>query len=260
LVTVRPVIVLAAYGTGNQAAQAELERIDTLIRKRFPGYEVMWAFTGRIMLQKMRAAGQTTIFSRKMPVYSLDGLYTELAKQGKTNAAVQCFLVHEGSESDGVLKAPAPGLRIEYGLPLLSDALNIEPTLKAMALQFGGPATANILVGHGSDNDPRSNSPFHKMEEIGKGLYSNVFMGTIHGAPGTSRFAAVKDAGFKDVLFIPLMITTSEHIINDVMGEKPDSWKNLLGLPAKVGKNLTETPSVLEVFLKSLERVIGRFN
>jgi len=259
MTTVRPVIVIAAYGTGDKAAQQSLEAIDTMICGRFPGYEVYWAFTGRVILQRVRAAGQTTLFARKIPVRSLEELYTHLIKEGKTKAAVQCLLVHEGSESDMVLKTPAPGLKLEYGSPLLSDPVNIEPTLKAMTPQFGGPTTANILIGHGSDQEARANAPFLKMEDLAKKSYRNVFMGTIHGPPGTSSFADIKKAGFKEVLFIPLMITTSEHVLNDVMGEKPDSWKNQLGLPAKVGASFAETPAVMDVFLKSLERVISRF-
>lgn len=255
----RPVIVIAAYGTGDKAAQQSLEVIDTLIHNRFPGYEVYWAFTGRVILQRIRATGQTTLFARNLPVRSLEELYAHLINEGEIKAAVQCLLVHEGSESDMVLKTPAPGLKIEYGLPLLSDPANIESTLKAMAPQFGGPTTANILVGYGSDHEARANAPFLKMEDLARKFYRNVFMGTIHGPPGTSSFADIKKAGFKDVLFIPLMITTSEHILNDVTGEQPDSWKNRLGLPAKVGASFAETPAVMEVFLKSLERVVSRF-
>ncbi|MEW6142440.1 MAG: sirohydrochlorin cobaltochelatase [Chloroflexota bacterium] len=259
MTAIKPVIVIAAYGTGDKAAQQSLEAIDTLVCNRFPGYEVYWAFTGRVILQRVRAAGQMTLFARKLPIRSLEELYAHLNMEGKTKAAVQCLLVHEGSESDMVLKTPAPGIRIEYGTPLLSDPANIEPTLKAMAAQFGGPTTANILVGHGSDHEARANAPFLKMEDLAKKYYRNVFMGTIHGLPGTSSFTDFKKADFKDVLFIPLMITTSEHILNDVMGEKPDSWKNQLGLPARVGASFAETPAVMDVFLKSLERVISRF-
>jgi len=259
MTAIKPAIVIAAYGTGDKAAQQSLEAIDNLVHNRLPDYEVYWAFTGRVILQRARAAGQTTLFTRKLPIRSLEELYTYLAKEGKTKTAVQCLLVHEGSESDMVLKTPAPGLTVEYGSPLLSDPANIEPTLKAMAVQFGGPTTANILVGHGSDHEARANTPFLKMEDLAKKYYRNVFMGTIHGPPGTSSLATIKRTGFKDVLFIPLMITTSEHILNDVIGEKPDSWRNQLGLPTKVGASFAETPAVMDVFLKSLERVISRF-
>ena len=259
MTTERPVIVIAAYGTGDRTAQRSLESIDALICRRFIGYEVFWAFTGQVILQRIRASGQTTLFTRKMPIRSLEELYVHLAKESNTKAAVQCLLVHEGSESDSVLKTPAPGLRVEYGLPLLSDPANIEPTLKAMAPQFGGPTTANILVGHGSDHEARANAPFLKMEELARKSYRNVFMGTIHGPPGTASLTDIKKAGYKDVLFIPLMITTSEHILNDVTGDKPDSWKNRLGLPTRVGASFAETPAVMYVFLKSLERVISRF-
>lgn len=254
-----PVILIAAYGTAQPQALACLENVDSLVHRRFPGHEVRWAIISPYIMKMLRKAGYESLFQRREPLKDLDEVYADLRRQGKTRVACQCLLVHEGSESDRVLKTPTDGLKVEYGLSLLADARQIEGTVAAVASRFGGEGTATVLVGHGSDTEARANVPFQQMDEYLRRHYRNTVVTMIHGSPSPDEvFPALKEAAPKEVVFVPLMITNSEHILKDVVGDKPDSWKSRLGLPCRFMPSLSETPAVMEVYLNSLQEAIAR--
>ena len=256
-----PVILIAAYGTAQPQALECLENVDALTRRRFPGHEVRWAITSPYIMKMLHKAGYESLFKREVPLQDLEEVYDDLRREGKTRVACQCLLVHEGSESDRVLKTPADGLRVEYGLSLLADSRQIEGTVAAVASRFGGEGTATVLVGHGSNTEARANVPFKYMDEYLRRHYRNTVVAMIHGSPSPDEvFPALKAAAPKEVVFVPLMITNSEHILNDVVGDKPDSWKNRLGLPCRFAPSLSETPAVMDVYLNSLQEVIARFD
>jgi len=256
-----PVIVIAAYGTGEAAAQKELESVDTLVRKRFPNNEVRWALTARWLIARLRKEGKTTIFSRQVPVKNLEEVYTDVRNEGKRRVAVMLLLVHKGSESDAVLSLPAPGLEVRYGAPLLSIPGNMEGTVKAIAPYFGTGKTSTILVGHGVDDKPELNQPFIDMEEYAARHYPNVFMVTIHGPPGkTKAIDKVRESSASEVVFVPLMITNSEHILHEIMADAPESCRNRLGLPARLAPSFAETPAVMDLYLDSLSKALASFS
>lgn len=255
-----PVIVITAFGTSVLEAHKNLEDVDTMVRDRFPDYEVCWAFTSQSIINKLRDAGKTTIFAREVPIKSLEEVYADLVKEGKTNVAVQCLLVVAGQEYQEVLGIPTTGLNVKYGYPLLSCAENIQDTVRALSPEFGDADTATILCAHGNGRHPELNAPLIKMDNYLRANYENVFLCTVEGPPGTEQaFADVAKSGCKKVKFIPLMIVAGDHIINDVMGDDPESWKMQLGLPATIETGLGSNPAVIEIYLESLESVLSQF-
>jgi sirohydrochlorin cobaltochelatase len=257
----QPVILIAAYGTAQPEALKRLEDIDSAVCQRFPGHEVRWALTSPFIMKALKKAGRTSLFAREVPLQNLEEVYADLQQNGYSRVACQCLLVHEGSEGDRVLKTPAGSLRVEYGLSLLANPQNIESTIAAVAAKFGGAGTATILVGHGSDTDPRSNVPFKYMDEYLRRHYTGTVVAMVHGSPSPDEvLPEVKKWGVKEVVFVPLMITNSEHILHDVAGEDPSSWKSCLGLPYRVESSLGETPAVMKVYFDSLQAVLSKFD
>ena len=56
-----------------------------------------------------------------------------------------------------------------------------------------------------------------------------------------------------------MMLVEGDHITNDVMGDEPESWKVLVGLPATNATGMASNPAVMEIFLKSLENLVSQF-
>ncbi len=257
----RPVILIAAYGTAQPEALKRLEDIDSAVCQRFPGSEVRWALTSPFIMKALKKAGRTSLFTREVPLQNLEEVYADLQQSGYSRVACQCLLVHEGSESDKVLAEPTGSLKVECGLSLLTSPQNIEDTIAAVAPKFGGAGTVTVLVGHGSDSDPRSNVPFKYMDEYLRRHYVATVVTMVHGSPSPDEvFPEIKKWGAKEVVFVPLMITNSEHILHDVLGDEPSSWRNRIGLPYRLESSLGETPAVMKVYLDSLQEVLSRFD
>lgn len=255
----KPPIVIAAYGTGDPEAQRHLESLDERLHERFAGHEIRWAITAGWLIKRFRNAGKTTLFARREPLQNLAELYRELRTQGKTKAVVQSLLVHEGSESRYVYDTPTEGLKVEYGPPLLQDEQNIKRLINAVAGYFGANRDLTILIGHGSDTEEISNVPFKRIDEYLRNNYRDTYVTMIHGAPSPDDVFPLIDRGrFDRVVFVPLLITSGEHIQHDVLADKPESWISRLGLPYHLAPSLSETPAVMNIYHDSIQRALEK--
>ena len=254
-----PVIVIVAYGSGDPEALRSLELLDEQFHKRFGAYEIRWALTADWLIKRFRAAGKENLLTRGEPIRSLSELYLELSDHKKTRLVAQCLLVHEGTISDDIYRIPTGGLRVEYGPPLLKDERNVDGVLTAVSGYFGGDRDLTILVGHGSDDDERSNVPFLRMDEYLRNNRPGTRVCMIHGSPSPDEvLPRIKASRYNRVVFVPLMITTSEHILHEVVADGPESWISRLGLPYHLAPSLSETPAVVEIYFQSIENALRR--
>lgn len=257
----KPVIVIAAYGTAEPEAIKCLEALDNQLLKRFNGYEIRWAILVDWLIKRFRKEGKTGLFARNEPLQGLADLYRELEAAGKTEAAVQGLLVHEGSISDAVYDLPTGGLRVEFGKSLLDGGRNVNEVLSAVSPYFGSKDDLTILIGHGSKDEARANVPFQRMDSYLKQHYPNAHMCMIHGSPSPDEVLPKIDSSrFRQVVFIPLMITAGEHVLHEVIADTPKSWVSRLRLPFKVAPSFSEIPEVVEIYCKSVEDALKRLN
>jgi cobalamin biosynthesis Co2+ chelatase CbiK len=261
----KPVIVVAFNGTADASAMADLAAIDAKIGSRFPAHEVRWALTSPFMIRHLKKLGIEAIFPPSAgrgaeQIQGLPDLYSELAAAGKSDAVVLLLMVHECGASQDIYALPTAGLNLRFVKPLMSHEYNVDTLVEAMAYQFGGTGTANVLVGHGNLKEFDLNDSFGFMAEYVKEHYPNVFVATLHGPPGTdAAIAAARASGAKETLFLPLMIISGGHINDDVMAETPESWKNRIGLPARAGESFSKNDKVMEMYLRGISEQLAGF-
>lgn len=255
----QPVILIAAFGTSVPEGQKDLEAFDSMVLERCPGYDVRWGLTAGFIVNKLRKAGQTTMFERKVPIKTVDEIYSDLRAEGKTNVAVQCTLMMVGAEFREVLSFPTDGLNVKYGWPLLFAPENMQNAVTALADEFGQADTATILCAHGNAAYPEFNAQLVETDTYLRANYENTYLACVEGPPGTDCFADVLASGVTSVRFIPFMLVAGDHMENDVMGDDPESWKSQLGLPATSARGLGSNAAVMEIFLDSIEDVLGQF-
>jgi len=261
----KSVIVVAFNGTADAAARDELAGFDAKVRARFPEHEVRWALTSPWMIRNLEKLEIAAIFPpppdrSPQPVQGLAEVYAELAAAGKRDVVVVLLMVHECGASQDIYALPTPGLHVRFVKPLMSHAYNVDTLVEAMAPQFGGPGTVNVLVGHGNLKEFDLNDSFEFMSEYVEIHYDNVFVGTFHGPPGTDApLAAAKASGASETIFLPLMIISGGHIKDDIMAETPESWKNQIGLPARVGESFSKNDRVMEIFLRGIGERLSEF-
>jgi sirohydrochlorin cobaltochelatase len=257
----KPVIAIAAFGTSVPEAQKNLEDFDTLACERFPDHDIRWAFTSQTIVDKLRNSGQDTLYDRKVPLKTLEELYNDLQKEGKTKIAVQPIHISPGQEYYEVVTTPSQGLNTKVGLPLLVYDEEIEEFAKIISPQFQTTDSVTILCGHGNDHQPQFNASLMTLDDVVRDNYTNVFVATVEGKPGFEQaMQDTKQTGFNKVHFIPVMLVAGDHIMNDVMGEDdPESWKSQLGLEATADSGLGSNPQVMELFLNRIERLLNMF-
>ncbi len=142
----KPAIVLVAFGTSTKAFET-YKYFEDKVKERFPDHEIRWAYTSKIVREKLKEEQQ-----RELP--DLTQTLEDLKAKGVTQVAVQSLHVVPGEEWEKKVKIcqETPGLKIALGKPLLSSLSDRQRVLQALAKDFPADFKENavLLVGHGS--------------------------------------------------------------------------------------------------------------
>ncbi len=129
-------------------------------------------------------------------------------------------------EMERVIKAfRSLGMRIEYGGTLMHRWSQVERCLKSIEGEFLPPDKGcNIIVAHGSPlTFVGSNTTYIGLDRYIRNRYRNVFVGTVEGILSREEVLSHAKACLpKRVRFIPFMYVAGDHIMNDIMGRKPN--------------------------------------
>lgn len=253
-------LVLAAFGT-TTAAGKSYALLEEHLRVAFPGHEIYWAFSSRMVrdFSRQRRGGQI-----KGPVEVLE----ELAARGCEWAVVQSLHLLAGHEFYRlVAEVQACGLRTAIGLPLFWAPEDYHAFLEALAASLAPPGKdeAIILVGHGTDHASWATYPALQYL-LSRQLGHRVYIGTLEGSPSREEvMAEVAKAGVKRIRLLPLMLVAGRHVQEDLDGPE-DSWKTSLGA-AGLSVTLEATgllsyPGVIKIFQdhinNALDAIPGR--
>ena len=223
--TAKPAIVLTAFGTST-AAFDTYQHFEQQVKKRFPGYEIRWAFTSHKVRGKVAQ-------EKGQKLNDLPTTLRDLKAAGYTRVAVQSLHIVPGEEWEKKIVAESkkvPGLEVALGKPLLSSKEDQERTLKALARTFPKDLknTAVVLVAHGSPIT-QGEEAYLAFDKLLRSQYPNIFLGTVSGKPTRQEaLAAVQKSGANSVVLMPFMFVAGEHVAKDMLGDDPESWKSEL--------------------------------
>jgi sirohydrochlorin cobaltochelatase len=257
----KPAIVLAAFGTSTQAF-ATYNYFEAQVKKRYPAYEIRWAFTSRIVRQEVaRKRGQQ--------LKDLATTLRELQQAGYSRVAVQSLHIVPGEEWEKEVVAISrefPGLQVALGKPLLSNAEDQERVLEALAPTFprDRQSTAVVLVAHGSPS-PRGTAAYLAFDRLLRSRYPNVFLGAVEGQPTREEaLARVRQFAPRTVVLMPFLFVAGEHVAKDILGAGPQSWKSQL-LQQKpyrlegITRGLGYQAGIVHIYLDHLARALEDF-
>jgi len=253
-------ILLVTFGTSVQSAMPAYNNLEQAVQAAFPGVEVRWAYTSKIIRDKLAARDGRLI----------DDPFTALSKlkaEGYDRIVVQSDHIFAGQEYNDLMDvldnflAPDAGKfgprKISLGRPLLYQHEDYVNTAKALAAQFPADTGTNavILMGHGSKHP--ADSAYGKLNDILRHMYKNVFLGTVEGYPTLEEVKEdLAASGTKKVTLMPLMNIAGDHTVNDLYGDEEDSWKSQLN---KSGyetegylKGLLENRAIVNIFVAHL--------
>ncbi len=215
-------IVMAAFGTTSRA-EATYRIIDAHIRKAFPGHEVHWAYSSRMIKGLRQGQG-------KKSINHPHEILRELHARGHGWAVVQSVHLIGGHEFVRLLEEiRQEEIRTSVGMPLLTtpaDLLRVghclEPIIRAH------PEKAILLPGHGTDHPAWTTYPALQ-QTLGRMFGDRIFVGAVEQfPPSEGLIEEIAAAGFKEVLVIPFLLVAGMHYHQDLMSEEADSWGSRL--------------------------------
>ncbi len=222
----KPPIVLTAFGTTSKALET-YSFMDTIIKERFADHEVMWAYTSRIVKDKLEKRSNISI---RHP----DTVLNELYDKGHKWAVVQSMHLICGHEFYRLVdETKKCKIRTSIGLPLLTSYDDYQAVSSALSMdEYLQENEAVILVGHGTDHPAWASYP--ALENIlQQNCGHDVHVGVIDEKPSREQFIeTIVKTGVKQVLLLPLMLVAGMHLEKDLEGDG-DSWKNAFN-----GKNI----------------------
>ena len=212
-------IVIAAFGTTSRA-RATYAKVDSRLRERFPGHEIHWAYSSRMVRHRLK--------QQAVDLPPPGAVLERIAARGHEWAVVQSFNMICGHEfhrlREDVLNGP---VRVGIGHSLLCSPADFCAVTKALKPVFETKIPeATVLVGHGTDHCAWSVYP--AFESVLRKKYGvRAFVGVVEG-DWPDRDTVIENvlmAGFKRVRLVPLMLVAGVHFEEDLAGPE-DSWKS----------------------------------
>lgn len=229
-------IVVVSFGTTFDDARAAcIGSVESKIKAEFPDYEVRRAFTSKIVMSRLAERG--------IQVDSLEQALAKLQKEGYKEVVVQTTHLTPGEEYDkkviAVVRNYAKSFdKITVGRPVLTfNGENGTPndfTIAAKALKTQMPLLqfadrTVVFMGHGSPH--QHNPAYASLQKAFDAADIRAVVGVVEETD-TPNFedvqAALKAKGIKKIVLMPLMLVAGDHANNDMAGDEPDSWKNVL--------------------------------
>jgi len=279
-----PAIVIVAFGTTTEARET-YDFFENQLRRDLPEpwlkAPIAWAYTSEIIRE--RANKKFAEQGDPQRYRSLIQVLADLEDQGYRQIAVQSLHIFPGQEYEEMEKQinafRGLGLRIEYGGTLLHKWDMLFDAVGAVAHEFL-PTTdgCNLLVTHGTpETFSEANSTYLGLDRYLSQKYPKAFAGTVEGVLTREQaIAQVKVCSPKRVRIVPFMFVAGDHIMNDIMGDKPGkdgapSWSMELesaGIKVeavsteyqgrKVFKGLGFYPEINRIFIKQLTESLQR--
>jgi len=252
----KPAIVLVASGTSDPRGIEVFSHVDDKVGSRYAGHQVLWAFTGRFVLAKLKKLGTKVAGG---DAASVDEVVERLKREGCRRAVLQSLHVAPGGDCDRLAAVDTGPMRTTVGDSLLSDDRSINAVVDAIEDEVR-PDAFNVVVCHGSRKNPAVGRQLAAFADNAEDAYKNLVVCSLIGQPGSGKLAEAKrrDSNLSRVHFIPLMLTAGLHMQDDVLGDKPESWKNILSAAETThARPLGYNRKVLDVYLAHLDAALA---
>ena len=253
-------ILIVSVGTSHLDVLANTtDQLENRAKEAFPEYKVCQAFSGMIVLGRMKALKPDTFYS---VIERLD----QLKAEGVEEVVLQPTYIISGSEldklRDWVKEYKDKFKKIVIGKPLLCAKEDYIKTLEAVKEASGlEEGEGLLLVGHGTSH--HDNTEYQNMEYTAYTQGNrNIFVAALEGyQKNVILMRKMELSGCKKFRLMPLLFVAGKHAKKDIVG-KETSWEaKLKGAgyevePVLIG--LGEIPKILDIFVEHLQNAIEK--
>jgi sirohydrochlorin cobaltochelatase len=256
-------VLLVTFGTTFSEAQAAFDNVEKKIKAAFPGTTVKWAYTSKMIRDKMTRQGK----SASSPHQALE----KMADQGFTKIFVQSLHTIAGYEYHDLVQTVrkfehhAKGIEnISISGPLLADPEDMAKAARAIRETIPEERARNeavVLLGHGTHHP--SNAAYPALMWRLQRHDQNIFMGTVEGYPGPDVILKeLEKNNISTAWLMPFMSMAGDHARNDMAGEGDDSWKSMFeaaGIECKpVLKGFAEYDPFVDIWVSQLQTAMDQ--
>jgi len=257
--TEKTAIVIASFGTTHPSALKSIINIINMVKNEFPNTEVRVTFTSNIIrkIWQKRNKHPEEWIKKGVPkeILNVKGVVAtlgNLSDEGYKNIVIQPTHIYHGEEFSDLLeyarglnsiqtikKRWKPFHKIVVGRPALGtygdkydyheDIKEVVKALKSDVELAKKHNAALVYMGHG--NEFYSTGAYIETEKEFNIQYPDVktFIGVVEGYPSLDDvIKKLKKQKVKKVILKPFMVVAGDHAKNDMAGDEPDSWKNML--------------------------------
>lgn len=247
-------LLVVSFGTSYEDTRKKtIEAIEKDLAGVFADRLFYRAWTSRMIMKKVKITQGLNIDN---PEEALERMKAD----GITDLLVVPAVLTAGGEYHKIIDALETHRKdfenIHVSTPLLSCAQDVVILAKALEDIFGEIEEKDMLalMGHGSESEP-----LQVYMRLDASLKHDGFL---HFCVGTVEF----EPGFEPVLYqmreqkpdkvylAPLMLVAGDHALNDLVGEKEDSWQSLVrraGFETEsILKGLGEYPQIRALYVR----------
>ncbi len=252
-------ILVASFGTSyDDARQQNIAPLEERIRKAYPEFLVVRAFTSNFIIKALAKRG--------IEIPTVQQALDQLAQDGVEEVYIQPTHIIPGEEFEKVTGAASQAQgkfrRLRVGQPLLATTQDMMAMVHWSGKNFSlEPKECLVWMGHGTNHF--ANTAYAAMDYMYKEQgYPQIFMGTVEAYPNgiDTVLEQIKKQGYTKAVLAPFMLVAGDHAKNDLAGEEEDSWKNHFaraGIPVRVVmKGLGEYPQVQDIYLDHLASIM----
>ncbi len=252
-------ILLVTFGSASRQGEASFRRFDTLVRERYPGISVRWAFTSMLMRERLATARKKSDSTAKALL--------RMAFENFTHVAVQPLHLIAGFEYGDILSTVCQMRASGYfevlalGRPLLTehpeDVRTVADALLEGLPQERCPEDAVLFMGHGSQHPAEER--YAALSGFLQERDPRVFVGTLNGSVRLEDILP-RLTGVSNVWLLPLLAVVGRHTLEDMAGCSAISWYSRLCAAGfsciPVLKGMTEYEGLLAAWADRLSAAI----
>ena len=254
-----PGILVVSFGTTHtETCNKTIVAIENEIEKHFPSFAVYRAWTSKKVREIVNKRDN-------LEVLSISEALKQMHRDGIRKVFIQPTHMLDGIENS-IMKEEIERVRnlfehVAVGEPLLSTPRDIETISKIILDEWNlDDNEVLVYVGHGSNHN--ANEAY---QLINQRLYalgsSKHIIGTMQPAESIhSVLEQLKKFVDCKIVLAPFMIVSGSHAINELAGDRDDSWKYIFekeGYHVEcILKGLGEFPQVRSMFIEHLKKII----
>lgn len=255
-------VLLAAFGSGVPAAQRSLEAFAMSVRLMFRGVPVRWAFTSTKVRTRLACDGVKTDSVRKA--------LEKMCFERFTHVALQSLHVTPGAEFHALAEAveavrtgscrPCP--QISLGAPLLAHPAETDRVAAAILQTLPPmrrPQDIVVIMGHGTSHE--ADACYDQLADALSPQDPMLVVGTMDGARSLETvLRAMEGLPARKVWLVPLLAVAGAHVLRDMAGPGPDSWKSRLEHSGRevevVWTGAAERPALAAIWMDHLRQAM----